>query len=60
MLVVLNLGEGQFAPQISYEHKDSHVIALQGKLEMEIGQLPPEEMALFLEEYHMKNRHCTA
>ncbi len=54
VLVVLNLGEGQFAPQISYEHKDSHVIALQGKLEMEIGQLPPEEMALFLEEYHIE------
>jgi ribosome-binding ATPase YchF (GTP1/OBG family) len=27
------------------------VVALQGKLEMEIAQLPPEEAALFLEEY---------
>jgi GTP-binding protein YchF len=51
MLVVLNLAEGQEAPPVPYRHQHSGVVALQGKLEMEIAQLPPEEAALFLEEY---------
>jgi GTP-binding protein YchF len=54
VLITLNLGEGQTAPQIEYDHKYSHVVALQGMLEMEIAQLPPEEMDLFLEEYQIK------
>ncbi len=51
MLVVLNLHEGQPAPQVDYPHRQSQVVALQGKLEMEIAQLPPEEAAAFLSEY---------
>ncbi len=51
MLVVFNLSEGQNAPQIAYEHKNSKVVALQGKLEMDIAQLPPDEAAMFLQEY---------
>lgn len=51
MLIVLNLSEGQKAPQIDYPHKHSQVVALQGKLEMDISQLPPEEMEMFLQEY---------
>lgn len=51
VLVALNLGEGQPAPQISYEHKFSHVVPLQGRLEMDIAQLPPDEMQIFMEEY---------
>ena len=51
MLVVLNLAEGQQAPEIQYPHKKSAIVALQGKLEMEIAQLPPEEAGLFLAEY---------
>jgi hypothetical protein len=51
MLVVLNLGEGQPAPEISYPHERSAVVPLQGKLEMEIAQLSPEEAQPFLEEY---------
>jgi GTP-binding protein YchF len=50
-LIVLNLSEGQAAPQIQSSHQHSQVVALQGRLEMEIAQLPPEEMQLFLEEY---------
>jgi hypothetical protein len=50
-LIVLNLSEGQPAPGISYNHQHSHVVALQGKLEMDIAQLPPDEMQIFLEEY---------
>jgi GTP-binding protein YchF len=51
MLVVLNLSEGQAAPSIEYNHKQSDIVALQGKLEMEIAQLPLDEAALFLAEY---------
>ena len=51
MLIVLNLGEGQAAPQIAYEHKHSKLVALQGRLEMDIAQLSAEEAQLFLAEY---------
>ncbi len=51
MLVVLNLSEGQSAPQLTYEHQHSTLVALQARLEMEIAQLPPDEMAVFLAEY---------
>lgn len=51
MLIVLNLSEGQATPEIPYEHKRSKVVALQGKLEMDIAQLSPEEAQLFLAEY---------
>ncbi|MFL7869867.1 MAG: redox-regulated ATPase YchF [Anaerolineales bacterium] len=48
ILTVFNLGEGQAAPSIELDHKS---VALQGKLEMEIAQLPPEDATLFMEEY---------
>lgn len=51
MLIVLNLSESQAAPQIDYPHQNSMVTALQGKLEMDIAQLPPEEAEMFLAEY---------
>ncbi len=51
MLIVLNLSEGQAAPQIDYPHQHSMVSALQGKLEMDIAQLPAEEAEMFLAEY---------
>jgi len=51
MLIVLNLSEGQAAPHIDYPHQHSMVTALQGKLEMDIAQLPPEEAEMFLAEY---------
>lgn len=51
VLIVLNLSEGQTAPEIDYPHQHSRIVALQGKLEMEIAQLPPDEMQIFLEEY---------
>jgi len=54
VLVVLNLAEGQAAPTIAYPHHHSQVVALQGKLEMDIAQLPPDEMKMFLEEYHIE------
>lgn len=51
MLIVLNLAEGQAAPVIDYLHQHSMVVALQGKLEMDIAQLAPDEAELFLAEY---------
>lgn len=51
LLIVLNLSEGQSAPVIAYTHKHSQMVALMGELEMEIAQLPPDEMEVFLQEY---------
>jgi GTP-binding protein YchF len=51
VLIVLNLSEGQAAPHITYTHQHSQVVALQSKLEMDIAQLPPDEMEMFLQEY---------
>ena len=48
ILTVFNLGEGQEVPSIELDH-DS--VALQGKLEMELAQLPDEDAAMFMEEY---------
>ncbi len=51
VLLVFNLAEGQTPPVIAYEHQNSKEVALQGKLEMDIAQLPMEEMQTFLDEY---------
>jgi ribosome-binding ATPase YchF (GTP1/OBG family) len=50
-LLVFNLAEGQISPDIHYEHQNSKEVALQGRLEMDIAQLPMEEMQTFLDEY---------
>lgn len=50
-LIVLNLAEGQAEPQITYEHQSTKLVALMGKLEMDIAQLPPDDAQMFLEEY---------
>ncbi len=48
ILAVFNLGEGQSAPDIKLDHES---VAMQGKLEMEIAQLSPEDAAVFMQEY---------
>ena len=48
ILIAYNTGEGQSAPVPAVEHAS---IALQGKLEMEIAQLSPEDAAVFMQEY---------
>jgi GTP-binding protein YchF len=50
MLILLNLGEGQAEPTVETE-RPIPVVALTGKLEMEIAQLPPEDALMFMEEY---------
>lgn len=51
VLLVFNLGDGGSSPEIDYPHRRSAQVALQGKLEMEIAQLPAGEAQVFLEEY---------
>jgi GTP-binding protein YchF len=51
VLVLLNLGEGQPAPNLSALPHPCPAFAMQGKLEAEIAQLPAEDAALFMAEY---------
>ena len=51
LLILLNLHEGQETPAVEYPHTHSNLVALQGKLEMEIAQLAPEDVDLFMAEY---------
>jgi ribosome-binding ATPase len=51
VLILLNLAEGQSPPVINYPHPHSVIASLQGKLEMELAQLPPDEAELFMVEY---------
>jgi ribosome-binding ATPase len=55
MLALLNLGEGQAAPQIEISQPGVAVASLQGKLEMEIAQLEPEEASAFMAEYGLES-----
>jgi GTP-binding protein YchF len=50
LLVLLNLGEAQSAPDIQKATNCPSVV-LQGKLEMEIAQLPADDAAVFMQEY---------
>ena len=51
LLLLLNLSEGQAEPHITYNRPHTVVVSLQGKLEMELAQLPPDEAQVFMEEY---------
>ncbi len=51
VLLLLNLGDGQEPPAIAYPHQRATVLPLQGKLEMELSQLPPDEAQVFMEEF---------
>jgi GTP-binding protein YchF len=53
-LVVVNLDEGQPAPDLGTPGPRSAILPLQGKLEMEIAELPAEEAAEFLAEYGLE------
>ncbi len=51
ILSVFNMSEGQKVPEAKLDHPS---IALMGKLEMEISQLSPEDAAVFMEEFGIK------
>jgi len=52
-LVLLSTGEDACDPDtiLQYRHRQTAVMALQGKLEMELAQLPPDEAVMFMEEF---------
>jgi GTP-binding protein YchF len=51
VLIVLNLGDGQEPPSVEYSHQHAAVLPLQGRLEMELAQLDPEEARMFMEDF---------
>lgn len=51
LLLLLNLAEGQQPPAFETTRPHVGLVALQGKLEMDIAQLPPEDAELFMAEY---------
>jgi hypothetical protein len=51
VLVVLNLSDGQAPPEVEYPSSRAIVVPLQGKLEMELAQLPVDEAQMFMEEF---------
>jgi hypothetical protein len=52
LLVVVNLNEGQSSPELP--SSQALLLSLQGKLEMELAQLPAEEAQAFLAEYGLQ------
>jgi len=51
LLLLLNLAEGQAPPVLDSARPHVGLVALQGKLEMDIAQLSPEDAELFMAEY---------
>jgi GTP-binding protein YchF len=51
ILVVLNLSEGQEPPPVEYTYAHTALVSLQGKLEMELAQLSPQDVEIFMAEY---------
>jgi ribosome-binding ATPase len=53
MLVIFNTGEKHREPAeiASYEHKNTRMVSLQGRIEAEIAQLEGDDQKMFLEEY---------
>ncbi len=51
VLLIFNLGDGQEPPRIDYPHQRSRVVPLQGKLEMELAQLPADEAEMFMADF---------
>ncbi len=53
VLVLVNTGEERVPPErfVTYHHRHTVVMSLQGKLEMEIAQLDLDEATVFMEEF---------
>jgi GTP-binding protein YchF len=64
VLVLLNIGEDQLADapaladriRAGYQHRHALVDALSAKIEMELGELEPDEAAVFMEELGITQR----
>ena len=59
MLQILNLSDGQSPPQVDYPHAHSAALPLQGRLEMELAQLSPEDAQIFMGEYGIEELGLT-
>jgi len=57
LLIVLNVGDQNADCKLDnledYQHRQTSIACLQGRLEMELAQLPPEEVGEFLAEYNL-------
>jgi len=53
ILILLNLDETQNPPSITYSHQRSKIDSIRGKIEMELAQLPAEDVSMFMEEYNI-------
>jgi GTP-binding protein YchF len=53
VLILINTGDemGEPSQYVTYTHRRAAVTALQGKLEMEIAQMSPEDAEVFLKEF---------
>jgi len=51
VLVVVNTGDDRKAMDIPYQHQASAVVYLSARLEKEISELPPDDAAVFMQEY---------
>ncbi|MEP7284656.1 MAG: redox-regulated ATPase YchF [Chloroflexota bacterium] len=53
MLIIFNTGEVNRMPSeiMAYEHKNTRMVSLQGKLEADIAQLEGDDQQIFLDEY---------
>ncbi len=51
VLVLFNLADGQEAPDFAYPHPRSRVVALQGRLEMDLAQMTADEAEMFMAEF---------
>jgi len=53
VLVLLNTGDELIDPDslVTYDHRQSKVLALQGELEMELSQLNPDDAIMFMDEF---------
>jgi hypothetical protein len=55
LLMVVNVGDhlpdDALADLAFYQHKKTTIVALQGRLEMELAQMAPDEAAMFLPEF---------
>lgn len=58
VLVVVNQGE-EGGDLIAYDHRDSAVVGLQGKIEAEIAQLDAEDAEMFMQEYGITERSAS-
>ncbi len=53
MLIIFNTGETHHEPAeiMDYQHKNTRLVSLQGRIEAEIAQLEGDDQKMFLEEY---------